>query len=136
MEDDMQNSPYHLDSFDFDAWAALAQDNPAAFNELRQRHIEEMILEHCRRRKTDPRKFLGLQWRIDVEIRKARTPLKACLRLSSMMWDSFYEMRAALDPLLDGCRKHSTKEVSTQPSAKLHSASARILPFVKRQDTP
>ena len=128
----MQYSQNPVDAFDFDVWAALANDSPDAFDELKQRYIEAIVLEYCRSREIDPRKSRGLQWRIDMEIRKSRTPLKSCLRLSSVMWDSFLEMRKALDLLLVECRKYRAEATSIQPSAKMYSASAQVIPFCKR----
>ena len=83
-------------SFDFDRWAALAQADPEAFEAWRQALIEEAIEAappDCRQR------MRGLQFRIDLERRRARTPLKACLRLSSLMWQSVMGENGLLDAL-------------------------------------
>lgn len=129
---DMQYSQNPVDPFDFDTWAALANDSPDAFDELKQRYIEAIVLEYCRSREIDPRKSRGLQWRIDMEIRKSRTTLKSCLHLSSAMWDSFLEMRKVLDLLLVECRNYRVEVTLTQSSAKFYSASAQVIPFSKR----
>ncbi len=71
--------------FDFDRWAELAKADPEAFEAWRQVMIEEAIEAAppaCRPR------MRGLQFRIDLERRRARTPLKACMRISSLMWQS------------------------------------------------
>ncbi|MEW5944101.1 MAG: DUF3135 domain-containing protein [Pseudomonadota bacterium] len=73
--------------FDFDEWAALAEADPAAFEAKRRQAIEDLIAqapEHIRHR------LRCIQWRIDRERERCRTPLAACLRLYSMMWDSVY----------------------------------------------
>jgi len=72
-------------AFDFDEWASLAKANPHAFEARRQALIDNFLGQF-----PDPerRRLRGLQFRIDMERRRARTPMAACIRLSSMMWDS------------------------------------------------
>jgi hypothetical protein len=86
--------------FDFQAWAKLARDNPEEFERAREREIRKIIdarpdLQH---------RLEGLQFRIDAERKLARTPLKACLRLSTLMWNSFYDLKDQLDGLAAGMR--------------------------------
>ncbi|MCB1725101.1 MAG: DUF3135 domain-containing protein [Chromatiaceae bacterium] len=74
---------------DFDTWAEVARTDPAAFEAMRLKAIEDVIEsapEHNRER------LRRLQWRIDQERRLARTPIAACMRISRMMW------RAVLGP--------------------------------------
>lgn len=71
--------------FDFDEWAELASNDPAEFEQRRQMCIEHFFSTIPTSRQ---RRLRGLQFRIDAERQKARTPLGACIKLSSMMWDS------------------------------------------------
>lgn len=83
-------------SFDFDRWAELARADPEAFEAWRLALIEEAIEAappDCRQR------MRGLQFRIDLERRRARTPLKACMRISSLMWQSVIGANGLLDAL-------------------------------------
>jgi hypothetical protein len=85
-------------TFDFEAWARLARENPEAFERAREQEIRKLIdarpdLQH---------RLEGLQFRIDAERKLARTPLKACLRLSALMWSSFYDLKDQLDGLAAG----------------------------------
>lgn len=100
--------------FDFETWAALAQSDRAEFERRRKVAVDEVIAtaspEH------QPR-LRALQWRIDVERQRAATPLAACIRISSMMWDSFYELHATLN----GVR-------SSRPSAP----PATVIPFGRK----
>jgi len=73
------------DPFDFDEWADLASNDPAGFEQRRKNCIEQFI---DRIPVSRQRRLRGLQFRIDMERKKARTPLGACIKLSSMMWDS------------------------------------------------
>ena len=81
-----------MDNFDFDEWAMLARTAPDEFEQRRRAVIESLISssDHVRR-------LRGLQWRIDLEISRARNPMDACVRLSNMMWDSFMDLNHALN---------------------------------------
>ena len=83
---------------EFDELMKLAQENPEQFEELRQQMCDELIQsapsEHRRR-------LRGLQFQIDMERRRAKTPMAACMKISSMMHDSFAELRDALNELQD-----------------------------------
>ncbi|MDY6941550.1 MAG: DUF3135 domain-containing protein [Pseudomonadota bacterium] len=73
--------------FDFDTWADLAKSDPQAFEARRCEEIERLIgsasaANRCRLR--------GLQFRIDMERRRSRTPIGGCVRLSHLMMDAFH----------------------------------------------
>jgi len=80
------------DNFDFDEWAKLAASAPDAFEQRRREYVERLMSECC-----NPRRMRGLQCRIDMERIRARTAMKSCLRISSLMWDSFLDCQDALD---------------------------------------
>lgn len=80
------------ESFDFAAWTRLAQADPVAFEVARRTAVEQAITIG-----NDPDRLRRMQWRVDAERRRARTPMKACLRISAMMWEAFFEFRDALD---------------------------------------
>ncbi len=86
--------------FDFEAWAKLAKEDPEEFERRRLEEIRKLIDS-----RPDLRHRLeGLQFRIDAERKLARTPLKACLRMSTLMWESFYDLKDQLDGLAAGVR--------------------------------
>ena len=68
---------------DFDAWSAMARNDPEAFESMRLAAIEAAIASAPAAKRERLRR---LQWRIDQERRRSRTPLAACLRISRMMW--------------------------------------------------
>ncbi|MGE0383912.1 MAG: DUF3135 domain-containing protein [Gammaproteobacteria bacterium] len=71
--------------FDFDTWAALAKSDPEAFERQRTELLDAAIAsapEHMQRR------LHGLQWRLDQIRSHSRTPMAACIRMSSQMWDN------------------------------------------------
>lgn len=79
---------------DFDTLKRMAEQQPEALEALRVELTEELLAsvpEHRRRR------LEGTQFLIDMTRRRAKNPLQCCVKLSALMWDSFYDLRAALD---------------------------------------
>ncbi len=111
-------------AFDFDQWATLAKRDQAAFEDCRQASINEAINDAISRGGNE-RRLRGLQSRIELERRRARTPLKACLRLSSLMWDSTFE-------LTDSIQEYSKlNRCGVLPSAKagVGYGLTNVIPF-------
>lgn len=75
-------------SFDFDYWRKLAESNPAGFECLRRQMIEAYLEQLNEGHANVLRK---LQWRIDGMRRRSSHPLRTCLSLSDMMWNSVHE---------------------------------------------
>jgi hypothetical protein len=125
-----------MDGFDFEAWAALARDHPEEFEQQRREAIAALIASSPANR----RRLEGVQFRIDMERKLAHSPLKACLRVSEMMWDTFLELRTELAELGaradDPPRAHLELVQSGAPAAALKSGttptSATVLSFVPR----
>lgn len=112
-------------AFDFDEWMTLYRRDPTAFEARRREEISRVIdsaPEENRRR------LRGLQFQIDMEIRRAKTPLGGCVRLSSLMWDSFMELHDALKRLADDAAGPVTMlaPVAATPAAQ-------VLAFAPRQ---
>ena len=111
--------------FDFDEWAALARSNPTEFEARRQALLDDYLRQFA---DADQRRLRGLQFRIDMERRRARTPLAGCIRLSSMMWDSVVGpngLRNALNRFLAFHPDRPTPAARSLTSAY----TARIIPF-------
>jgi hypothetical protein len=70
-------------NLDFDHLLQLAENDPMRFENMRQAAIDDFISKLPQERQHRMRQ---LQWRIDQE-RRGRTPLSACVKISSMMWD-------------------------------------------------
>jgi hypothetical protein len=103
--------------FDIEEWQRLAREDPAEFERRRQATIEALIEQAPPEHRERLRR---LQSRIDLERRRAKTPLGATLRLNTMMWDYFGRLREALETLAG----------RTAPAPR---ASARIIPFAKKR---
>lgn len=108
------------EGFDFDFWAELARSDPESFDRRRQELLETAIRQY----KGDKRRIRGLQCRINMERIKARVPLKACIRLSSLMWDSFCELNECLN---------AQPRLVVIRSADASACDVRILPFRSSQ---
>lgn len=86
-----------MDLPDFDKLAIMAEQHPEKFEALREALIEETI---ATAQASSQRRLRGLQFQIDMERRKAKTPLAACIRISHLMHESLEELRLHLsEPL-------------------------------------
>jgi hypothetical protein len=122
-----------IESFDFEVWAALARDDPEKFERQRREAIDALIASSPANR----RRLEGVQFRIDMERKLAHSALKACLRVSEMMWDTFLELRTELAEL--GARANIPQRThlelvnSSAPAAAAKGdappASATVLSF-------
>ncbi len=105
--------------FNFDAWSALARTSPEEFERQRRMAIDGLITAA-----SDVHQLQVMQWRIDAERTRARTPLKSCLRLSSLMWDAFFDFREVLDTPAKAAN-YASKTAEHLPA----STGAQIIPF-------
>lgn len=80
----------------FEEWQALAAKDPEAFEQARRRAIDAFI-GGVKPPYRD--RLQGLQWRIDMERRRSRNPLAACVRISRMMMNRVYGRGGLLDAL-------------------------------------
>ncbi len=72
--------------FDFEYWRELAATDAAAFETARRHAIADLIESAPEERQR--RRMRGLQWRIDRIRDTSPNAMDACLKISSMMWDS------------------------------------------------
>lgn len=86
---------------DFDDWAELARVDPEAF-ERRRREVIDAFIESAPERNREHLRCL--QWRIDMERRRASNPVSACYRIYRMMWDSFAGERGLMSALQEAGR--------------------------------
>jgi len=87
-----------MQKFDFDEWRQLAETDPEAFEARRQQAIESLITAVPSKRQ---QRLRGLQWRVDMERRKASDPLLGCRKVFGMMWHSVYGDNGLLQALND-----------------------------------
>lgn len=78
---------------EFDQLKEMAQNNPEQLEALRLELIEETI---SLADESTQRKLRGVQFHIDMEIRRAKTPIAACVKISEMMHHSLNQLRSSL----------------------------------------
>ena len=107
---------------DFDKLLDLAEHDPTALEKLRIELCEKVIREAPEDYR---RRLRGLQFRIDMERRKAKSPMAACISISGMMHDSFDKLRHALN-------EASGQSLPTELFAEATEIeAAKVLPFRK-----
>ncbi|PIE41109.1 MAG: hypothetical protein CSA49_04955 [Gammaproteobacteria bacterium] len=106
----------------FDKLKELAESNPEELERLRTELCEQLIHEAPEKYR---RKLLGLQFRIDMERRKAKSPMAACISISGMMHDSFDKLRMALN---EAAGAAPTGILDTHVEDTAH---AKVIPFRK-----
>ncbi len=106
-----------ISTFDFDEWAALAESAPSEFERRRWERVESLIYKG-----SNVTRLRGLQCRIDLERIRSRTAMQGCLRIYSLMWDSFLYYQTMLNSCIGG---NSLSETPQQSPLK----QAEIIPF-------
>ena len=109
-------------TFDFEKWRKLAEENPALFEKKRREEIDKVINSAPSAMKE---RLERLQWRVDMERRRSKTPTQACIRIYSMMWKRVYGEHGLLDALNQ--LTHGTQ--TTQPEVVEEKAKADVLRF-------
>ena len=112
---------------DFDEWSRLADNDPDTFEIKRKSLLDDFLSQFSEHRQ---RRLRGLQFQIDMERRRAKTPMAACIRLSDMMWESVDGK--------NGLRETVNQLRSGQISVRAHptSTKASIIPFPGSQNKP
>jgi hypothetical protein len=78
----------------FDVLVDMARNDPQGLETLRRALTGAVIA--AARSEAARRRLLGLQFRIDMERRRAQTPLAATIRISEMMCHSLAELHRCL----------------------------------------
>jgi hypothetical protein len=97
---------------DFDELVRLYKTDPTAFEQLRRDLCEQLIESAPERMR---QRLRGIQFKVDMTRRKARTPLSACLSLSKMMQESLMELQAALNNPGEFLRQRTPTEATVLP---------------------
>ena len=105
--------------FDFEEWAQLAKQDQAAFEKKRAAAIKQAI-EDSANSERERRMLNGLQFRVDMVRRKHKHALGACIEISDMLMDQFYQL-ANLD----------MEQIIREAKASEHKSRCQVLPFDK-----
>lgn len=116
----------HYELPSFDVLREMAQKDPDALERLCVQLCDQLIQDAPPAYR---RKLRGLQFRVDMERRRAKSPMAACIAISGMMHDSFDKLRQALNDAAgrgDGAGFFQVESVqSAEPAAK-------VLPFRRK----
>jgi hypothetical protein len=106
---------------DFDELLILAKQDPARLEALR-RNVTEAWIE--RAPVEQQRRLRGIQFQVDMEVRRAKNPMDACVRVSNMMHKSFGQLRHLLNDMTQARPGYPVADESTATQSK-----AQVLPF-------
>jgi hypothetical protein len=106
----------HDDDFEFEYWAALADNDPAAFEDARRAVIDSLIEAAPPESR---RRLAGLQWQVDTIRERAHTPLKACIDISGMMWDTVLGEDGLVERLEELAGQRAPRERAAQAATVL-----------------
>lgn len=113
----MEMNNYETESsfeFDFEHWAKLAEQDPAQFEDLRSQTINGVIDELPENKQMMLRR---LQWKVDRVRELKSTPMAACLAITDMMWNTFYDLNKSYQWL--GDRDNKAAQIEALPKAAI-----------------
>lgn len=105
---------------EFDKLREMAQNNPEQLERLRMELCDQLIQDAPEKYR---RKLRGLQFRVDMERRRAKSPMAACIAISGMMHDSFDRLRQTLNEATG----NATPGYLNTPSSEVEEG--KVLPF-------
>jgi hypothetical protein len=111
---------------DFDSWLTLARSDPRAFEDCRDRIINDAILRAPRHKQLRLRR---MQWKLDQIRNTSRTPMIACLRMNRMLWESVIGDNGLLHRLIQ-------PDVSRRRATAMDQPTAVVIPFKQRCQKP
>ncbi|MBU2705693.1 DUF3135 domain-containing protein [Zooshikella marina] len=79
---------------DFDHLMNLARNKPEDLEKLRDQLIENTIQSAP---KNSQRRLRGIQFQVDMQIRKSNNPMAACIAVSELMYKSLQELQLSLN---------------------------------------
>ncbi|HAG96573.1 MAG: hypothetical protein CMK83_23720 [Pseudomonadales bacterium] len=105
---------------EFDKLREMAQRDPEQLERLRIELCDRLIQEAPEKYR---RKLRGLQFRVDMERRRAKSPMAACIAISGMMHDSFDRLRNTLNEAAGNVTPGYMESTADDGEA------AKVLPF-------
>ena len=124
---------------EFDELVDLARNQPEELEALRLLMIEDVI--NSASSEAQRRRLEGLQFKVDMERRRAASPLAATIKLSEMMCQSLADLHRSLitpmEQIIEPVEEAIAGDAHGPVAAARHGA--KILPFVRtieRDDEP
>lgn len=121
----------------FDVMLDLARNDPDQLEALRKRLTESVIA--AADNDDRKRRLEGLQFRVDMERRRAATPLAATIKISEMMAQSLADLhRSLVTPIEEQAAERASIAAGSAGPVRADTHGARILPFAaaKNSETP
>ncbi len=112
--------------FNFDYWVNLASNDPVNFQVQKNAAIDSLINEspeHLRHR------LRGLQWRIDIEVKRSKNSLDSCVRIQKMMMDIIYAPGGLVESL------HQLTEPEASSTKKHLNPKSNVVAFTNKSET-
>ena len=106
----------------FDELKKLAEKDPKEFEALRKELCEKTIESSA---SSMQKRLRGLQFQIDMERRRAKTPMASCIKISKMMHDSLHELQNILTGPMDQIQSSPNQTSDTQG----FDQTAKVIPF-------
>ncbi len=109
-------------NFDIDYWITLAETQPDQFKTQQSTALASMIQSVPAELQT---RLNGLKWRVEMEIRQAKTPQESRARIHRILTDALYGPDGLLESIMqnreqtqnnDANRSDSSNKVSPMPS--------------------
>lgn len=110
-----------INNLSFDEWHMLSKEDPAEFENQRQKAIDEAINQSL---KASQQRLRQLQWRINMERRRSKNHLDSCIRIYSMMLDSLHGEKGLSNRLQSLIETMTTQ----QPFHEIEQ-TARVIPI-------
>jgi len=111
----------------FDVLMDLAQNNPEQLENLRKSLTEEIIHD------THPNlrhKLEGINFKVDMERQRCKTPLQSGIKIAALMHDSFDQMRDELDALFKPINQ-APNQSTDRPSTLSRPRNDNVIPFIR-----
>lgn len=119
---------------EFDELVDLARNQPDELEALRKVLISEVISGASSDEQR--RRLEGLQFKVDMERRRAASPLAATIKLSEMMCQSLADLHRSLITPIEDAIDNAEEAVAGKPHGPVAAPphGAKILPFTRAYD--
>jgi hypothetical protein len=130
MEKNISSVPYRQQELpNHEYLSDLALNDPQAYEDLRQKLINSFIESSPDRIKS---RLLGIQFRVDSIRSLSKSPLGSTIRISKLMWESFYNLNQAWQDFIHLRMDNPNISGSSTTSDNVTKPSAKILTFTPR----
>ncbi|MDH3326776.1 MAG: DUF3135 domain-containing protein [Gammaproteobacteria bacterium] len=113
--------------FDFEYWSELAKKTPEEFEAARAAEINKYIAslddKHLQER------MQRVQWRVEMERERSKSPLNAAARIYDMMWESVGRSMKELEELTELLNP----QAKPKTMSKYEKSDMNVLTFARKE---